>query len=100
MVDPDDNPSAPQSLAVQSGGNALQVTFEQTGQSVSLLTLTPTGRSLSGEPTSRVSLEPPCRIELGHDTPGWGSLRPRPVRVNRRDPSQAKRSTPRTPGRT
>jgi len=42
LVDPGDSPSTPQSLASLVGGGADQFTFTQTGQSVSLLTLTPT----------------------------------------------------------
>ncbi len=40
VVDPDDNPSTPQSLGATVAGG--QVQFTQTGQSVSLLVLTPT----------------------------------------------------------
>lgn len=41
VVDPDDNPSSPQPLGPLVAGGVVQ--FAQTGQSVSLLTLTPTG---------------------------------------------------------
>jgi hypothetical protein len=41
VVDPDDNPSTPQPLGSLVAGGVVQ--FTQTGQSVSLLTLVPTG---------------------------------------------------------
>lgn len=45
VVDPGANPSTPQSLGTVGAGGEAQVSFTQTGQSVSLLTFTPVSRS-------------------------------------------------------